>query len=235
MNSEDETPPFDGPYVTDVVAKNVVAQAEAIPAPPDNRSLYERFPDQMVDTESTGLNFERNAIIQITAVRFNLAERTISHDFFDRCLWKPDNRFWDESTREWWLKKKDVLMGILARGEDPKTVLEDLTKWAGPNAVMWAKPTHFDHTFLKSYYSDFNLPHPYFYRSATDMNSFLKGRYFPNPAPQWEWELPFDGPKHNAIFDCLHQIKTLFKAMDDTETKSIRLSSTPVDPVVVEG
>lgn len=201
----------------------------------DNRPLNEKFPDHMVDLESTGLNFERNGIIQISAVRFNLAERTISHDFFDRCLALPDNRFWDESTRIWWMKKKDVLMSILGRGEEPSVVLEAFSAWVGPNASMWAKPTHFDHVFLKSYFSDANKPHPYFYRTANDMNSFLRGRYFPAPAPQWEYEMEFHGDKHNAIHDCLHQISVLFKAMDDTTVTSKRLLAEAQAPVVAEG
>lgn len=189
----------------------------------DNRPLFERFPDVMCDTESTGLNFDRNAIIQISAVRFNLKEKTISHDFFDQCLMIPDNRFWDEGTRDWWLKKRDVLMGILSRGRPVKEVLLEFAAWAGTQSVMWAKPTHFDHVFLGSYFKEHGMSHPFFYRSANDMNSFIRSRYYPETPPEWEYQIPFEGPKHNAIFDCLHQIKVLFKVMEDTKCDSIHL------------
>lgn len=197
----------------------------------DTRNLFEKYPDVMLDVESTGLNFDRNAIIQISAVRFNLVERTISLDFFDRCLMIPDNRFWDEQTRDWWLKKREVLMSILGRGEEPKVVFEALAAWAGTQSVMWAKPTHFDHVFIGSYCKDLGMSHPFHFRKANDMNSFIRARYFPKDPPKWENDIPFDGPKHNAIFDVLHQIKVLFAAMGNT---SVSAAPYPYDQNTVE-
>lgn len=190
-----------------------------LPQSMDDRPLHEKFPDVMCDIETTGLSFDRNAILQIVGVRFNLEERTIGHDFFDRCLTIPSTRFWDEETRAWWLKKRPVLMSLLGRGEDPLTVMRAFRDWAGHhNLTFWGKPTHFDHSFLSSYFRDFNVANPFHYRNANDMNSFIRGRYFPQPQSdhQWEWELPFDGPKHDALYDSLHQIKTLFEVMKDT-------------------
>lgn len=179
----------------------------------------EEFPDVMLDMETSGLDKGRTNIIQIAAVRFNLAERTICHDFFNRALLPVPGRFWDESTRAWWLKdKRAILEGIMSRMEDPKTVLQALTAWAGKGKAMWGKPTHFDHSFLDSYYSDFGLQIPFHYRKANDMNSWIRARYFPQEDPNHEWNIPFEGDKHNALMDCLHQIKTLFHVADETST-----------------
>ena len=88
--------------------------------------MSEHYPDCMVDLETTGTSFDRTAIIQIAAVRFNFDTGEIDHDMFDRCLWIPQNRHWDEDTRAWWGKqKREVLQDILFRGEDPRIVLED--------------------------------------------------------------------------------------------------------------
>lgn len=177
--------------------------------------INEQFPDVMLDLETTGLDPDHNHIVQIAAVRFNLKERTVHHEFFDRCLFPAPGRYWDESTRDWWLKdKRSVLEGIMKRMESPKMVLTDLCRWAGRDPVFWSKPTHFDHSFLSTYFRQYELGNPFHFRAATDMNSFIRGRYFPRTPPLWETILPFDGDAHNALMDCLHQIKTLFKAAE---------------------
>lgn len=177
------------------------------------------YNDIMLDLETTGLDKGRTNILQIAAVRFNLAERTIDHNFFNRALLPVPGRFWDESTRAWWLKdKRAILEEIMTRMEDPKTVLLALTEWAGTGKSMYAKPTHFDHAFLDQYYVDHGLQIPFHFRQANDMNSWIRSRYFPQEAPQHEWYMPFEGDKHNALMDCLHQIKVLFHVADETQT-----------------
>ncbi len=183
----------------------------------DPRSDEEKFPDVMVDIETGGLNKGLNHILQIAAVKFNLAERTISHDFFDRCLLPAPKRYWDESTRVWWGKMPNVLRGIMDRMEEPVDVLRGLSAWTGSSGrTMWGKPTHFDHAFLDDYYQQYGMQIPFHFRIANDMNSFIRARYFPEKAPGWESTLPFSGDAHNGLHDCLHQIKVLFAVMDDT-------------------
>lgn len=178
------------------------------------------FPDVMVDLETTGLQFDRTAIIQIAAVKFNLAERTIdTSSFFDRCLSIPPTRHWQEGTRDWWLQRRDVLNSIMSRMEDHKVVLHDFYHWVGPKKTMWGKPTHFDHSFLSSYFNEFGPQMPFHFRMANDMNSFIRARYFPKDPPQWERDLPFIGDAHNGLHDALHQISVLFHMMDHTEGK----------------
>lgn len=180
------------------------------------------FPDVMLDLETTGLGPERNAIIQISAVRFNLHKRTIDTDFFDRCLMVPENRTWDGSTLEWWRKMPDVMAKIQARSEsDIAGILQDLITWTGTDKTFWSKPTHFDHSFISSYFRDYNKWNPFHFRKANDMNTFIRARYYPDAPPEFERDLPFVGEKHNALFDCLHQIKVLFAAMDNTATSVI--------------
>lgn len=171
------------------------------------------FPDIMVDIETTGTDFDKNHIIQIAAVRFNLRERTIDHQFFDRALMPAPGRFWDEDTRSWWLKdKREILDGIMKRMEPVRGVLEDLQRFAPPDAVFWAKPTHFDYSFLSSYFKQYELSNPFAYYRAKDLRSFTEGLSFPEPSKDWTKELPFTGPAHNALFDTLHQISALFEA-----------------------
>lgn len=179
-----------------------------------------QYDSVMLDIETTGLDQANNAIVQISAVKFNLKTMAISPEFFDRCLLIAPKRYWEEGCRAWWSKRdKSVIESIWARMEDPQTVLQGLSDWAGPGLVMWAKPTHFDHSFLDSYYKQYGMQIPFLFRIANDMNSFMRGRFFPNPVPDYERNLPFDGKLHNAIDDVLHQIKVLMTAVYETTPK----------------
>ena len=175
------------------------------------------FPDCMVDIETTGLHPDRSAMIQLAGVKFNLETREISHDFFNRCLLIPPWRFWQESTWDWWSSNKfDILTSIYQRMEDPQVVVEAFTKWAEPGSRWWSKPSHFDFPFVSSYCADFGLQMPFDFRAANDMRSFMRGRSF--PAQMVEPRPEFQGTAHNAIHDCLHQIRILFEFLDQEKT-----------------
>lgn len=175
------------------------------------KKMAQTWTDIMVDIETTDTQPDRGAILQISAVKFNLKEGTVCPEFFDRCLRVPPHRRWSESTRNWWLEQRqETLMDILKRGEDWLKVINDFADFGYPQNHLrfWSKPTHFDYSFLSSYFSDAGLAQPFHYRTATDMNSFLSGLYYPNEVPKAQIE--FDGAVHNALFDTLNQLKVLF-------------------------
>ena len=176
-----------------------------------------QYTDVMLDLETTGLDKQFNSIIQISAVKFNARTGEISHDFFNRSLLPAPNRYWEEGCRDWWSQRSNVLQGIMNRMEEPLPVLVALRDWAGTDTTMWAKPTHFDHAFLDTYYKQYGLQIPFNFRKANDLNSFIRGRYFPETPPNWEQELEFTGDLHNALHDVLHQLKVLFKVLEDTK------------------
>ena len=179
------------------------------------------YTDVMVDLETTGTSPERTAIIQIAAVKFNLETGAVcATDMFNRCLNLPGWRYWAEDTRSWWMtSNRGVLETIFPRMEDPRIVFEDFCKWAYPAGSLrfWGKPTHFDFSFIQSYARDYGMPMPFHYRTANDLNSWLRGRYFPDPVPNLEVE--FVGKQHDAIFDVLHQIKVLLAYYEATKTQ----------------
>lgn len=179
--------------------------------------------DCMVDLETTGTDQQFNAIIQIAAVKFNPKTQEISHDFFDRCLMIAPNRYWQESCVQWWSERKpSVLQGIMARMEDPATVLTALRDWSGGGGLrMWGKPSHFDHSFLDTYYKQFGMQTPFHFRATNDMNTFIRARYWPENPPNWEADIPFEGEKHNALHDVLHQLKVLFHVMENTTSAQL--------------
>lgn len=174
-----------------------------------HNNQWGHFTDVMVDIETTGVQPDKNAIIQIAAVKFNLSKGTISPDFFNMSLEIPRGRYWDEGTRRWWSDKPTVYADIVSRAQDPKAVMEAFLEWARPHQSLrfWSKPTHFDYMFVSSYFSDYDMPNPFSYRDATDLNSYLRGLYAPFAVDKLD--IPFDGDAHNALDDTIYQIKML--------------------------
>ena len=177
------------------------------------------FPDCMVDLETTGTDPAHAAIIQIAAVRFNYDTCEIGPSF-EACLEIPAGRFWDESTREWWLSKWDTLEPILSRAREPAEVMTEFSHWCcdttpalGHNR-LWAKPIHFEYPFLQSYARQFGVEMPFHYRSAVDLNSFTRGmQHNPGAVPiDVQFKMTFEGEQHNAVDDVLHQIKQALSA-----------------------
>lgn len=74
--------------------------------------------DIMVDVETTGLNPHHAAIIQLSGIKFNLAERTVGTHFDRAPDWLPF-RSWHNGTRDFWSKHPDVYESIVARAESP--------------------------------------------------------------------------------------------------------------------
>ena len=171
----------------------------------------------MIDIETTGLASDHSAIIQLTAVCFDLEGHQIDPDIFNQCLLVPPTRFWDEGTRNWWLDKPDTLKGIYERMRAPTDVMTEFYNWCGGQFChmhFWSKPLSFDFPFVQSYCREFSPgAMPFDHRKGMDMRTFLRGYSFPK-APMNEYDVPFEGEAHNALYDTLHQIKILWKSIE---------------------
>ena len=168
------------------------------------------FTDIMVDLETTDINPQKGAILQIAAVKFNLDTNEVSPHFFDRCLKIPHSRRWSESTNAWWHNDKtEILQDICNRSEPWQQVIQDFADYCYPvdSLRFWSKPSHFDYQFLQCYFEDAELAFPFRHYRAMDLRSFINGLHYPEKVPNVN--VPFDGPAHNAIWDTLHQLKLL--------------------------
>ena len=174
----------------------------------------------MFDCETTGLSYDHNAMIQISAVRFDLETGEIDTNFFDECLMIPPGRYWDEGTRTWWSQMPEVFENIWKRMRNPEDVMREFVQWVrlgDDDPIFWSKPLSFDFPFLESYCRQYGVSNPFFFRRAENMNTWIRSRYFPEPAPEWDKILPFEGDEHYALRDVLHQVKALLKAYEDTK------------------
>jgi hypothetical protein len=192
----------------------------------------------MIDLETTGTEPGASAIIQIAGVRFDYATGEIMPEMFDRCLMVPPGRYFDESTRDWWLKdKRHILQGIMNRMERPDVVLKDFVQWCkvgvdpyNDTLRLWAKPSHFEFPFLESYCHQFEIANPFHFREVNDMNSWIRGRYWPQTPPPFERTIPFTGDAHSALFDVFHQLKVIYAVRDhSTRHPSLSVQGEVVD------
>jgi oligoribonuclease (3'-5' exoribonuclease) len=173
----------------------------------------------MVDIETTGTNPENCSMIQLSAVKFDLATQSVQPytEFFDRCLLQPKNRYFEEDCRtNFWGKRPQIYKMISARAEDPATVMQDFVKWVGfdnPKPVrFWSKPITFDWGFIASYMRQYGLQNPFHYRWAMDMNTYIRG-LAGDPTVESHYTA-FQGEAHNAIMDVLNQINQVFEAVN---------------------
>jgi DNA polymerase III epsilon subunit-like protein len=170
--------------------------------------------DVMVDVETTGLNPQTSAIIQLSAIKFNLAEHAIgSH--FDRCPAPLPMRSWNEGTRDFWMARPEVYHEIVSRQERPEDVFLAFMQWIDHDAPeggyrFWSKPLSFDYPIIASHFEQLGYPMPFHYRIARDMNSYLAGVRGDAEHPPFGDEVEFNGKEHNALHDCAYQIDVLF-------------------------
>lgn len=173
----------------------------------------------MVDIETTGLDIDNTAILQIAAVKFNYMTGEIDDNFFNASMTIPPGRYWDEGTRTWWGKQKPhILQEITRNGRHPQVVMREYYDWllkdypdTNDGLRFWGKPTHFDFSFIDSYLKQYGLTNPCSFRFARDMNSFMAGLSGDPTHPDMEKRVEFDGDAHNALYDTIYQIKVLFE------------------------
>ena len=178
------------------------------------------FNHVMVDIETTGLQPDRHAIIQITAIRFDPYEFAIDHNWFNECLMMPSTRSWDEGTRQWWSTKREVFQSIQARMQPAPDVMKRFHDWVGGQSLyFWAKPLSFDFPFIQSYFHEFGPQQCFQHWKGRDLRSFVAGMAHPQ-LPTVENEVEFEGPQHDALFDTIHQIKILFHSLNHREQPS---------------
>lgn len=177
------------------------------------------FTDIMIDVETTGLVADDNAMIQLVGVKFNLETQEVSPDVFDKALTTPPNRYWDDSTRQFWQKMPKIYTELMARAEPASKVMEGFVDWVVKDQPeggyrFWAKPTTFDWSFVESYCRQHGLHMPFHYRTARDLNSYLAGLRGNPEHVDLDDEVPFEGERHNALWDAFHQINILFYAQN---------------------
>lgn len=176
------------------------------------------YANVMVDLETTGTDPTLHAIIQIAAVTFDFQTDKIG-DVFSINMSMPPTRSWDEDTRSWWAKQDpSVFAAVSTDPVHPRVAIHMFQQWVLNNTsaivqpVLWAKPVSFEFPFLASYFREFEIDNPFHFRSAIDLQSFIRGMRGDPWAPPFDKEVPMVGDVHNAVDDVFHQIAVALAA-----------------------
>lgn len=178
-----------------------------------------RFKDYMIDIETTGLNPGRHAMIQLSAVPFNLETQEVADTFFDSYLSIPEWRHFHTETLQWWMSKnRNVYEHICANQGSIVKALHDFASFVQTYTIDGVRPNFwmkrpFDWMFVESYYRDFEIKCPFHYQNVIEMTSYLKGTVLSDTTPVVEG-LVKEGVAHNAYWDCKNQINLLFGAIN---------------------
>ena len=171
--------------------------------------------DVMVDIETTGVRPEKNGILQIGAVIFDLNTGYIEpfEESFSRNVDMPGHLCWDLSTYNWWqTKNKDNFYRVMQNTVPLWQVLVEMgEKFGSPCTRFWAKGPHFDFAFIEASYKDANLSSPFNYWLVRDMRTYITTLL----GEDHEYDLgTYIKNAHDARMDCYQQIGEMMKAKE---------------------
>ena len=179
--------------------------------------MAENYTDLMVDIETMGTN-PGEMILSISAVPFNILTGNTDIKVFNRFIDIGNEKKLkiNLNTMIWWLKQDKEAIDKLLQNQTLPTfeVLKlfqmymksfvsrtDVGKDGKPIYRIWGNSARFDLGMLEFAYNEYGLEVPWNYLYERDVRTLVEF------APHIKKETVFEGVRHNAISDCLHQIK----------------------------
>jgi hypothetical protein len=86
------------------------------------------------------------------------------------------------------------------------------------DVFLWGNGILFDNRLIQSKCQQHNIPYPIFYRNDRDMRTLVElAALKTGNGSEFEYRSHFDsiGTRHNALDDCLFQVKVLCQAYND--------------------
>lgn len=130
----------------------------------------------------------------------------------------------DASTIEWWLQQDEA-----ARAEIYKPAairiegaLANLAEFMGnnhlhkpnPKALLWGNGSSFDNVIVGNAFDACGIPRPWLFWNDRDLRTLLA--LYPEAK-----QLPFEGTKHHALDDAMHEAKQLLMALNLHQTLQV--------------
>lgn len=164
-----------------------------------------KFEHLMVDIETMGKG-SYSAIVSIAAVEFDIYTGQTGNTFYTNvdlqsCLNLGLKT--DPETVQWWCEQSNEALKALEEHKEPLEIaLKMFKKLIGNNAYqIWGNSARFDLGILENAYEVLGIVKPWEYYNERCVRTLVSF------APEVKQTMPFTGTKHNAIDDCLHQIK----------------------------
>lgn len=170
----------------------------------------------MFDLETLG-NTNKAPIVQIGAVKF-LDDGTIIDTFFSSINFDSLENYnfqINYSTLNWWFKQEDKAIKSLVESDkigNIKDVLFDFKEWVGnPKAYVYWSHATFDPPILINSLVETGISNFIPYYLFRDLRTLI---HFTGEIP-----IEREGIHHNALDDCLYQVKYASKAIQILNTK----------------
>lgn len=191
------------------------------------KTAYKPF---MVDCETIGLCPNKNVVMQVALVSFNIDtfepedELTVYFPLNDQI---KDGRIADKGTVDWWGKQNpEVLKEILANMNAAGTVedsLNKITQWVNEKcskagkgkqvakSVFWAKPVGFDFPFVDGLFQEYKAVPVFNFREVMDMHTYIVSMYQAVFLNNFKYPLP-----RGAAVDMYWWFNDYMKTLDET-------------------
>lgn len=162
--------------------------------------------DYMIDIETLGTRMD-SVIMEVAVVGFNRQ----TGEIYDKYVSKMNvteqinnGRRIYADTLMWWIERGDQLRDCLNdKSESVYKVLQAISFIIGPDDYVWSKGPEFDIAMLGHIMDQYNMTVPWDYRKVRSVRN--EEDKFNNYKIEVE---------HNALSDCLDQIKTVIAAYD---------------------
>lgn len=194
-------------------------------------NLTGKFNQFMVDIESTGTSPDRNHVVEICIVPFNLISNVVhisppEYHLKFKLNDQQLGRQYDQQTMIWWSKQNkavadSVFSQFLNENIDNKQVLLQLAVFVSrittSNTEFWSKPNSFDFMFLQSLFKDFQVIFPFKYYLAKDLAGFCSGiSFIKHKTMNYRIYEPLERHgAHDSMNDCYYQLQILNNAVTD--------------------
>ncbi|GMM70859.1 3'-5' exonuclease [Alteromonas gracilis] len=167
-----------------------------------------------LETMGTGSNA---AIVSIGAVFFNPLTSELGEEFYERIWLESAAKYGelDASTVAWWLGQSDEAraeinhndsVGLSEAMRGFSEFVINNTKGSFTDTRVWGNGCTFDNVIIANAYKQLKLQKPWSYAGDMDVRTIVElGRKLLNFDPKKD--MPFEGEKHNALADAIHQAK----------------------------
>lgn len=161
----------------------------------------------MLDNETLGTAADA-VIMSIGAVRFDLDSDALDDAGFYASISIDSNlehkRRIQEDTLIWWMSQGEGAQGVFHESKQTLgQALDDLSDWIGDDeCFIWSNGADFDLPMIAHAYTSLCKAVPWKFWNSRCF------RTYKNLPGAKNVKVPFEGVKHNAMFDAIHQART---------------------------
>ncbi|AAW86525.1 exodeoxyribonuclease VIII [Aliivibrio fischeri ES114] len=167
--------------------------------------------DLMLDLETMG-NGSEAAIMSIGACYFDIKTGEIGNTFHKQINLESaveSGLVIDASTVLWWMKQSEEARSKFYDNDDAfgiHHVLAEFASFVEPHVKVWGNGATFDNVILKNAYKQcLNMDAPWAFYNDMDVRTMVRlGREVGFDPKK---DMPFEGVKHDALADAIHQAK----------------------------